>query len=72
MVVILPVVADITMVASVSRPETTAREDARTVMGEPEKLLDGDREAREAGEPVAWGAIVGLAVVSRVLVRASQ
>lgn len=33
MEVILPVEVEITMVASVRRPETTALEDARTVIG---------------------------------------
>ena len=31
--VILPVVKEMTIVASVSRPDTTARDDAMTVMG---------------------------------------
>lgn len=40
--VILPVFVEMTMVASVSLPETTARDEARTVIGgglEDEKLL---------------------------------
>ena len=45
MLVILPVDVDMTIVASVITPETTAREEARTVMGEPVKLVEGDKEA---------------------------
>ena len=44
MLVILPVVVDMTIVASVMHPDTTAREEARTVMGEPLKLLEGESD----------------------------
>lgn len=55
----MPVRVEMTSVASVMRPETTARDEARTVMGEDGS--DGGDEERGVldPEPVAWGAIVG-------------
>lgn len=47
---IFPVDVDITMVASVIRPDTTALEDARTVIGEFMAAKVGEMES---GVPVA-------------------
>jgi H+/gluconate symporter-like permease len=50
--VILPVVLDTTMVASVKRPATTALDEAKTAMGFGGELWDG-------GGVVACGAMMG-------------
>lgn len=63
---ILPVWVLITMVADVNRPDTTARDEARTVIGY--AWIYGCEEG--GGVPVAWGAIAGRAVGFRGGLRA--
>lgn len=59
--VILPVVVEMTMVASVIRPDTTALEEASTVMGEVIAASVGDTDG---GVPVACGAMMGVKLLA--------